>query len=65
MKQEIEVTISPAGAVQVVTRGFVGASCRDASQLLERALGVRGRETLAPEFHQSQETSSVTNLRHA
>ena len=65
MKQEIEVTISPAGAVQVVTRGFVGPSCRDASQFLERALGVRGRETLAPEFHQSQETSSVINLRHA
>ncbi len=51
MTQEIEVTVSPTGAVRLVTKGYTGASCREASQFLERALGVRGQETLAPEFH--------------
>ena len=65
MTQEIEVTVSPTGAVRLVTKCYTGASCREASQFLERALSVRGQETLTPEFHQSQETSSVTTLRHA
>ena len=48
----IEITVSPEGAVSVKTTGFSGTSCKDATRELERALGVSGKETLLPEFHQ-------------
>ena len=50
----IEITINPTGETKVETRGFSGASCRDASRFLEEALGQRSAETLTPEFHQSE-----------
>ncbi len=44
----IEITINPTGETKVETRGFSGASCRDASRFLEGARRPR------PEFHQSE-----------
>ena len=52
MTSSIEVTISPTGQTTVQTKGFYGASCRDASQFLEDALGKRGCEQLTSEIHQ-------------
>jgi len=49
----IEVTISPTGETTVQTKGFTGSSCRDASRLIEQALGQAARETLTSEFHQA------------
>ena len=48
----IEITVSPEGAVSLKTTGFFGSSCKDATRELERALGLAGKETLLPEFHQ-------------
>ena len=39
MTRVIEITISPAGQTSVQTKGFAGASCRDASRHLEAASG--------------------------
>jgi len=50
----IEITVTPEGAVSLKTTGFQGSSCKDATRELERALGVTGKETLLPEFHQQQ-----------
>ncbi len=50
----IEITVSPAGQTTVQTRGFAGASCRDASRFIEQALGLRTGEQLTAEFHQTQ-----------
>ena len=50
----IEVIVSATGDVAVQTKGFAGASCRDASAFLERALGERAAERLTPEFYQPQ-----------
>ena len=36
----IEIQISPTGEIRLTTQGFSGATCRDASQALERALGI-------------------------
>ncbi len=47
----IEITVSPEGATTIKTSGFTGASCKDATRELERALGVAGRENLLPEFY--------------
>ena len=49
----IEVVISPSGQVQLVTKGFAGGSCRQASQLIERALGASTGEQLTPEYYRS------------
>jgi hypothetical protein len=50
----IELRISPKGETVVQTKGFSGASCRDASRFLEQALGRRTGEQVTPEFHQVQ-----------
>jgi hypothetical protein len=51
----IEITVDPKGKAVVQTKGFAGASCRDASRFVERALGERSGETLTAEFHQADQ----------
>ena len=50
----MEVVISPSGDTRLETKGFAGASCRAASDLLERALGQTTGEQLTSEFHAAQ-----------
>lgn len=50
----IEVIVNTDGSTVVQTHGFAGASCRDASQFLERALGQKTSEQRTPEFFASQ-----------
>lgn len=52
--QTIEIIVTSTGQTTVETRGFSGASCRQASEFLERALGQRTGEQLTSEFHQTQ-----------
>lgn len=52
MNKIIEIMVSPAGEIKIQTKGFTGSACRDASRLLEAALGSRTSETLTAEFHQ-------------
>lgn len=51
MNQVIEVVISTTGEAKVETKGFTGATCREASQFLESALGTRSSEQLTSEYH--------------
>lgn len=51
MTNVIEVIVSPTGETRVETKGFAGASCQDASRLIEQALGQRTGEQLTAEFH--------------
>lgn len=48
----IEVIVSPSGETRVETKGFAGASCRDASRALEQALGCQTDEQLTREYFQ-------------
>ncbi len=50
----IEILVSPTGQTTVQTKGFSGASCQDASRLLEQALGARIAEERTPEFYQTE-----------
>ena len=59
----IEITVSPKGETTVATRGFSGASCREASKFVEQALGQRLDERLTAEFHQSETNVQQQNLR--
>ncbi|HEX6986967.1 MAG TPA: DUF2997 domain-containing protein [Planctomycetaceae bacterium] len=59
----IEITISPAGASLIETRGFAGNSCRDASRLIERALGRVADEQLTAEFYAANATEERERLQ--
>jgi hypothetical protein len=37
----IEILVSPTGEAVIQTRGFSGTGCREASKVLEQALGVK------------------------
>jgi hypothetical protein len=54
----VVITVDPKGASQVETKGFSGASCREASRFVEEALGRRTAEHLTPEFYAGQEARS-------
>ncbi len=49
----VEIIISPRGEARLETKGFTGAECRAASNLLEAALGRTTSETLTSEFHET------------
>jgi hypothetical protein len=48
----IEIVVTPEGKATVQTKGFHGASCREASRFLEQAMGSRIKEQVTVEFHQ-------------
>ena len=48
----IEITVDAEGGVAVKTKGFTGATCKDASRFIEQALGQAGTEKLLPEYFQ-------------
>lgn len=50
----IEITVDAKGEVLVQTKGFTGSSCKEASRLIEQALGERTCEQVTAEFHQSE-----------
>ncbi len=51
MKQ-IELIVMPSGQSRIVTRGFSGGDCREASRFLEQALGQSSGEQLTAGFYQ-------------
>ena len=54
MSQTIEILVHTNGTTTILTKGFAGSSCRDATRLLEQALGQVTDERLTPEFHHAQ-----------
>lgn len=57
----IEIIVSPNGDTRVETKGFVGGQCREASKLLEDALGKREKEHLTADFYASQQVTQRTH----
>jgi len=55
--KRIEVLISPDGQSRILTKGFTGCSCRDATKELEQALGDRQTEQLTAEFYQTSQSN--------
>ena len=51
--KSIEIIIAPNGQSTVETKGFTGAECRDASRLIEQAIGQSTGEVLKAEFYQA------------
>ena len=59
----IEIIVKPTGKTTVQTKGFAGASCREASKFIEQALGRQAGEHLTAEFHQSAAAKQTQRLR--
>lgn len=52
----IEITVDTKGETTVQTKGFTGSGCREASQLIEQALGDKTSEKLTADFYQPAAT---------
>ena len=48
----IQIIIDPQGQVRLQTKGFTGASCREASRSLEQALGLTESDRSTSEMYQ-------------
>lgn len=55
----IEVIVSPAGQIQVETKGFTGRDCLQASEFLEAALGQRQSDRMTSEFYEVNQSSEL------
>ena len=53
MNRTIEIVIDPTGTARLQTKGFAGPSCRDASKLLEQALGTVESDVSTAEMYQA------------
>jgi len=58
----IEIIVNPKGETTVQTKGFTGGSCRDASRLIEQALGENASEQMTAEFHLSAPQTQAEQL---
>ncbi|MCA9249347.1 MAG: DUF2997 domain-containing protein [Planctomycetales bacterium] len=63
--KRIEIIVSLSGETIVETKGFRGEQCREASRLLEAALGCKTAETLTAEYHEQsvEERNQLENWR--
>ena len=59
----IEIIVTREGKTSVQTKGFSGASCREASRFIEQAMGTRASENVTPEFYQSEELRQTQQER--
>lgn len=62
IKQEIEITISPAGEVQLHVQGVKGTKCLDITQDLQEALGVIVNSEKTSEYYKDE--GQETNMKH-
>lgn len=59
----VEITISPTGQSTVQTKGFTGPSCKEASRLIEQALGKTISEQHTAEFYQATSTQQAVEQK--
>ncbi|MHC4405165.1 MAG: DUF2997 domain-containing protein [Planctomycetota bacterium] len=59
----IVIIVSPKGETSVQTKGFAGASCREASKCIENALGRQTEEHLSAEFYQTEPARQTQHQR--
>lgn len=59
----IEITISPTGESRIESQGFSGSRCREASRLIEQALGRITSERLTAEYYAESTTEDRERQR--
>jgi len=55
----IQLIIDPQGEVRLETKGFAGASCREATRALEQALGLIQSDRPTSEMYQQATSQEV------
>jgi hypothetical protein len=50
----IDVIVLRDGSTRVETHGFAGTQCKEASQFLEQALGLKQNEQLTADFYRGE-----------
>ena len=55
MSRVIEIIVSPSGETTVLTRGYAGGDCLQASKFIEQALGKVTDEAKTSEFYQTSQ----------
>jgi hypothetical protein len=63
VSKTIEIIVDAKGEVIVQTKGFTGSSCRDASRIIEQALGEPTAEKLTAEFYEQTQTHEQAKQR--
>jgi len=58
----IHLIIDPQGQVRLETKGFTGASCREASKAIEQALGLAESDRPTSELY--QQAASQESAQH-
>jgi len=58
MHRTIEVIVTPTGEVTVEAVGFQGKACKQATEAIEKALGLAATPKLKPEYHQQTTTTA-------
>jgi hypothetical protein len=61
-KQTIEVVISPTGEISIEAIGYKGSSCQQATEFLEKALGVCSTRQRKPEYLQNTRVASTQKI---
>jgi len=56
--KEIVIEVTPDGKVELVTKGFAGKECYDASRAIELALGVVVEDKKTPEYYKKVTTTA-------
>jgi len=58
MSRTIEIVVSPIGYISINAVGFKGPDCEKATKFLEESLGVVGKKSKKPEYHQRSTTKN-------
>jgi hypothetical protein len=59
MSQQIEVTVSTSGEVEVAVKGVCGTGCKDLTKQLEHDLGVVASDRPTPELYQKEKVKKT------
>ena len=62
MSRTIEIIIGITGEIQIDAVGFKGPDCEQATRFLEEALGVVGKKSKKPEYHQQSKTRNPQRI---
>ncbi len=58
----IEITVCPLGQTRIETKGFSGSECMEATQELERALGMSSNNQRTAEFYSQANAMNQSSL---
>lgn len=58
-KEELEITISPEGAVQVHVKGIKGKGCVEIRKRLERAIGNVSEQKFTSEYYEQEDQATI------